>query len=119
MFKSLKNQKGFVGSLISAGASLIGGAMGSDAAGDAAAVQAQSAAAANAEIKRQFDLVSADFAPWIQAGQMSLQDLSSLIGISTPGGGDRRNRRPDTLTPDAAVYRGGYNAIDPDRRTRR
>lgn len=72
-----------------AAASIIGGAtiggalIGSSSASKAAKAQAAAAAAALAEEKRQYDINRADFAPWREAGQMSLGKLRDLLGIGT------------------------------------
>lgn len=71
--------------LIPAGASLIGGFMQSEATSDAADIQGQSAAAAIAEQRRQFDQTRQDYAPYRQAGQQALGQLAGeLDRMPTP-----------------------------------
>lgn len=66
---------------ISAGASILGGLLGSSAADDAAAAQQQSAAAAVAEQRRQYDLSRADQMPFMQNGQAANSRLAYLMGL--------------------------------------
>lgn len=74
--------------LIGGGASLLGGLFGDDAAGDAAAVQAKSAADAIAEQRRQYDLNRSDQAQFMNTGNAANKKLAQLLGLSgTPGGG--------------------------------
>ena len=87
----LPSLSGTVGSLLSnpavigGGLSLVGGALGADAASDAAEMQQQSANAAIEEVRRQYDQNRADQMPWLQAGQASLADLMSQMGsLTTP-----------------------------------
>lgn len=64
-----------------AGATLIGGAISADAAGDAADAQAGGAAAATAEQRRQYDLTRQDNMPWLEAGGWALgQQRNALSG---------------------------------------
>lgn len=88
---ALTGLSGTVGSLLSnpavigGGLSLVGGALGADAASDAAEMQQQSANAAIEEVRRQYDQNRADQMPWLQAGQASLADLMSQMGsLTTP-----------------------------------
>lgn len=68
--------------LIGAGVGLLGSAMQSDAAGDAADTQAASTREGIAEQRRQFDLTRQDFAPYRQAGVNALAQFQQ--GVSTP-----------------------------------
>lgn len=88
---ALTGLSGTVGSLLSnpavigGGLSLVGGALGADAASDAAEMQQQSANAAIEEVRRQYDQNRADQMPWLQAGQQTLGDLMSQMGsLTTP-----------------------------------
>lgn len=62
-----------------AGATLVGGAMQSDAAGDASADQRAASEAGIGEERRQFDLTREDFAPFRAAGQRALGQLETDI----------------------------------------
>lgn len=66
---------------VSIGASLVGGLLSSDAAGDAADAQAAGTAAATAEQRRQYDLTRQDYAPYRETGQNALAMLASYLGI--------------------------------------
>lgn len=81
-----------VGTIISAGSSLLGGMMQSDAAENAANIQGQATdravAAQNeatkagiAENRRQFDLLRKDSAPFRGAGSAAIGRLSELLGL--------------------------------------
>lgn len=71
--------------VIGGGLSLVGGAMGADAARDAARAQEASANAAIEEVRRQYDQNRADQMPWLQAGQQTLGDLlGRLDSLTTP-----------------------------------
>lgn len=67
-----------------AGATVVGGVMASNAAGDAADAQIQSAEAANATQLRMFDQNRADQQPWREAGITALGQL----GAGTANGGE-------------------------------
>jgi hypothetical protein len=70
------------GIVASVGASLIGSAITSDAAGDAADTQADATDRGIAEQRRQFDLTREDFSPYREAGRNA---LTSLVGdINAP-----------------------------------
>lgn len=63
-----------------AGATLVTGAMGADAAGDAAAAQSASAEAGIAEQRRQFDAIQKLLQPYVEAGQPALEGQQALLG---------------------------------------
>lgn len=63
-----------------AGATLVTGAMGADAAGDAAAAQTASAAEGIAEQRRQFDAIQKLLQPYVEAGQPALEGQQALLG---------------------------------------
>lgn len=63
-----------------AGATLVTGAMGADAAGDAAAAQSASAAEGIAEQRRQFDAIQKLLQPYVEAGQPALEGQQALLG---------------------------------------
>ncbi len=75
-----------VETLIGAGAGLLGSAMQSDAAGDAADAQSAATAASIAEQRRQFDLTRGDYAPYRAIGTNALRRLGAFYDIpdSTP-----------------------------------
>lgn len=74
------------GSAIAGGASIIGANQASKAAKNATAAQTTANNAALAEQQRQYDTTRADYAPWRQAGESALQQLSAVHGITLPGG---------------------------------
>lgn len=67
-----------------AGATIVGGVMASNAAGDAADAQVQSTGAANATQLKMFEQNRADQEPWREAGVSALGQLSA----GTAAGGD-------------------------------
>ena len=70
---------------LNAGASLIGGAIASDSAKDAARIQQAGADRAVGEQRRQFDITRQDLAPWQEAGTQALGRLKMAVGLD---GGD-------------------------------
>ena len=70
-----------VETLLGAGASLVGGMLQSDAAGDAADAQAGATAASIAEQRRQFDLTRGDYAPYRAIGTNALRRLGAFYGV--------------------------------------
>jgi hypothetical protein len=73
------------GSAVGGATSIIGGAMGSDAAESAADTQAGSAAQAMRLQKQIYDQNRADLAPWRDAGGAAVGKLAQLLGLSTGG----------------------------------
>jgi hypothetical protein len=67
-----------------AGATLISGAMASDAAGDASAAQAASAEAGMDEQRRQFDAIQALLKPYVDVGQPALSQQQAFLGLQGP-----------------------------------
>ncbi|OLU09183.1 hypothetical protein BVK87_06010 [Achromobacter denitrificans] len=61
--------------------------MAADAAGDAAAVQQQAAADANAITREQYEQNTANFQPYLNAGQAGLNALMYRLGLGTGTGG--------------------------------
>lgn len=73
-----------------AGASVVSGLLGADAAEDAAAAGVGAADRAEAGINRRFEQVRSDMGPYRGAGTSALQRLMYLTGIGGgPGGGPR------------------------------
>lgn len=70
---------------IAAGASLLGGFLSADAAGDAADTQAGAARDATALQREQWQQQRADNAPRMEAGNRSLARLQELLGITGTG----------------------------------
>lgn len=64
-----------------AGATLVTGAMASDAAGDAASAQAGASEAGIAEQRRQFDAIQALMKPYQEAGLPALQQQQAFLGL--------------------------------------
>jgi hypothetical protein len=71
-----------LGALIGAGASLIGGALGSSGAKSAARAQSAAQQAAINEQRRQFDITNQQQQPWVNSGTGALAKLNQLYGIS-------------------------------------
>jgi hypothetical protein len=67
--------------IIAGGATLIGGAMQSRAAGRAAEAQERASMAGIAEQQRQFDEMQKLLAPYVEAGQPALQGMQAQIGL--------------------------------------
>lgn len=65
--------------LIGVGGSLLGSALQSDAAGDAADASRAASEASIAEQKRQFDLTRSDYAPYREVGTNALRELAGSI----------------------------------------
>jgi len=86
---------GLFGSIIGAATSIIGGNAQKKAANKAADAQVKAAQLAIDEQRRQFDTTQNNFAPYLGAGTSALGQISSLLGISSPG------------TTDWAAYVGG------------
>jgi len=82
--------------------SVVSGILNARAARDASKGQQQSEAAAQEEMRRQFDLQRQDQAPWLRAGGAALNQLSRLYGLNTGEGGGAG-------TPD---YSGFMNSPD-------
>lgn len=73
-----------MGTLVSAGASIVGGMMSADASENASNAQLESNAQAIAEQRRQFDQIRSDNAPFRDTGVAANRRLAYLLGI---GGG--------------------------------
>lgn len=99
------------GSILGAGASLVGGIMGSNAASDAADAQSQAAGNSIAEQRRQYDLSRQDQSPFIKTGTAANSYLGTLLGL--PG----YNTNLQQLIGQAAGrgYDSGYRYGDADR----
>ena len=67
-----------------AGATLVTGYMGAEAAGDAAAAQAGSAEAGIAEQRRQFNEIQKLLAPYVAVGQPALEQQQAFLGLKGP-----------------------------------
>lgn len=74
-----------IGALIGAGASLLGGVLGSRGAKKAGRLQHQAAMAGVDEQRRQFDTTRQDLMPWLNVGQEALGGQGDLLGLN--GGG--------------------------------
>lgn len=75
------------GAVIGAAATVVGGAMSADAAGDAADAQRASSDAAIAEQRRQFDVAQTNQKPFLETGTAANQRLAYLLGLNTNGAG--------------------------------
>lgn len=97
--------------LIGAGASLLGGILGSKASSKAAKAQLQAAQQSNALQKEMFDIQRADMAPWREAGSAAIGQINALLSNpsslqSTPGYQFRFDQGQKALDR-SAVGRGG------------
>lgn len=72
-----------------AGAAIVGGVVASDASQNAADTQAQGAKQASNTQLGMFQNTQANMAPWLQAGNLSLDKLQYLMGIGDPMSGAR------------------------------
>jgi hypothetical protein len=107
------------GSALSAGASIVGGFMGSDSAEDAADAQAESAAAAIAELRRIGDRTRSDTEPYRLLGAGSVDRLMYKLGLTDLSGGGQYDKKYGQLVdmsggvpkPVASLY-----ASDPEYR---
>lgn len=106
-------------------ASVIGGAMGDDAASTAADAQVQSSQLSNAELARQYNQNRADLAPYREAGTSSLNKIATLLGLKTGNASDSsygaltKKFSQDDLNNDVVYQNGlkfgldtGTNAIE-------
>ncbi|ASY45369.1 hypothetical protein CJD35_13695 [Sphingobium xenophagum] len=75
---------GLFGSIIGSVTSIIGGNAQKKAASKAADAQVKAAQMAIDEQRRQFDTTQQNFAPYLGAGTSALDQINSLLGISTP-----------------------------------
>jgi hypothetical protein len=75
-----------MGSAVSIGASLLGGAMGDDAAGDAADAQSASAGLAIAELKKIGERTRSDTQPYRDLGEAGANRLRYLMGLGGTAG---------------------------------
>lgn len=66
------------------GVSLLSGVMQSEAAGEAADIQAQSAERGMEEQRRQFDILTERLRPYFEAGQPALQQQQAFLGLRGP-----------------------------------
>lgn len=97
------------GIVASAGATLVGGMMASDAAGDASDAQVGAAAASDATQRYFYDTTRADNAPFRQTGLDANNRLAQLMGLSKGGAGNgslARNFGASDLKADP-VYQSG------------
>jgi len=80
-------------SLLGAGASLFGGLMSSDSAGDAADAQAGAARASDATQRYQYDTTRADNAPFRETGLAANNKLAQIMGLRSGGGGGGQDQQ--------------------------
>lgn len=99
-------------SILNVGGNLLGGAMGADAAKEAAKIQAAASKDANALLKYQFDTTRADMLPYRAAGTLGLGMLTDKLG---PGGQWDGGFDPSKFTTDPGYefrMREGLKAIE-------
>lgn len=99
--------------IAAAGASIIGGAMSSSAAGDAADAQREASAASIAEQRRQYDQTRQDNAPFRDTGVAASLRSRQLMGLDNnytgaDSGSLLRNFSANDMAADP-VYSSGYN----------
>jgi hypothetical protein len=70
--------------LIAGGATLIGGSMQAEAAGEAAGIQGAAAMAGVEEQRRQFDRLQELMRPYVEAGLPAMQAQRAMLGLTTP-----------------------------------
>ena len=91
-----------LGLALGAGASILGGVMGSDAAGDAADAQGAAAAQSDATQRYQYDTTRADNAPFRETGLQANNQLAAMMN----GGQFGRRFQQSDLNADP-VYQNG------------
>jgi len=109
----------WIGPAISAGASLLGGALQSGSANDAAREQAAATQAAIAEQQRQYNQTRTDQAPWRDAGSAAVGQLRYLLGLGGNGAGTNTaptygNEVAMSALPQAGGWREIYNQVQKD-----
>lgn len=87
---------------VMAGASLVNGIMGSDAASSAADAQRQATADSNARLERQYAQSRTDLAPWRSTGSNALERLAGLLGLSSGSSGGGANSSYDAIRAELA-----------------
>ncbi len=115
-----QDERGDLGSVIGIGSSLIGGIMGSNAAGDAADTQ-QAAAEQAAQLAAQTQLsqygqTRSDQMPWLTAGAGAENQLAYLMGItpqSMPTSSQIAPYMPGYVAPTGGSNQGGSVATPP------
>jgi hypothetical protein len=83
-----------IGSIVSAGASIVGGMMGSKATKSAADTQAEATRAGIAEQRRQYDMSREDQRPFRETGVAANQRLAFLLGLDVPAQLERAGVEP-------------------------
>jgi len=99
------------GLIASAGSSLIGGAMQSNAAEDASAAQSESAQAGIDEQRRQFEAIQSLLLPYSSAGVSALGQQQSLLGLGSPEGQQQAINAIQSGPQFQAMTQQGENAI--------
>lgn len=96
-----------IGSIVSAGASIIGGMMGSDATEEAADTQAGATREGIAEQRRQYDVAREDQRPFRETGVAANQRLAYLLGIDVPAQLERAGVTPGGGPSAPTTFRPG------------
>lgn len=94
-----------------AGATLVTGYMGAEAAGDAASAQAGASAAGIAEQRRQFDAIQKLLQPYVEAGTPALQQQQALLGLRGAGEQQAAISAIEQSPQFAALARQGEEAL--------
>jgi hypothetical protein len=100
-----------LGGLAVGGATLISGYMQGEAAGDAAAIQGQSAQSGIDEQRRQFDVIQKLLQPYSQAGTAALGQQQALLGMGTPAAQQQAINAIQNSPQFQALQQQGENAI--------
>ena len=103
---------GLFGSIIGTATSILGGNAQKKAADKAADAQVKAAQLAIDEQRRQFDVTQDNFAPYLGAGTSALGQISSLLGISSPGSSTVDWEAYARANPDVLDYYTSHNGRD-------
>lgn len=99
------------GIVASAGASLVGGLLSADAAGDAADAQSASAQSGIAEQRRQFDAIQKLLEPYNTAGTNALSAYQNLLGVNGNGPQQSAISALQSSPAYTSLLQSGQNAI--------
>ncbi|MFY2643714.1 hypothetical protein ACOTDF_19315 [Achromobacter insuavis] len=102
-----------VGGIVGGVGSIVGGAMGSDASSSAARAQQRAAEEANALQRELYEKNTANFQPYLDAGNSGLQALMYRLGLGGSAGGSFKtaDQLRQELLPQYTA--GGNGATDP------
>lgn len=98
-----------IGALLGAGASLLGGIFGANAAEDAANAQASAMRSATNLQRRMFETTRQDLMPWLEAGRTALQGYMGELGY---GGSDFQSKFAETPAYQFQVEQGERGVLN-------